>query len=137
MRTTFSERHRERQALERDCVSQVREGRPQEGSGSGAAVLSEASSHAQPQRTPTMATVLEHQSQSVMGTGMGGRRTAVWTAVGIAAFVAFVSIFAWQMGSKENASSAPNTEPAPDKVAAGQPDKLPTKPDLPSSRPRR
>lgn len=108
---SFPERHAERRSLERDCVSQIREGRSgtgAEASASGVAVLeSDASSQAaQLPRTPTMATVLEHQSQSAYLTGTGIRRPGVWAAAGAAVFIGLISVVAWQAGNGASETGA-------------------------------
>ena len=111
MRETFSERHSERMALERECVSQVREGRLLEGSGAGSgSSLSEIPGKAPPQRTPTLATVLDRPGQSVAATAAGtGGRTALWAGLAVVVLIGAASLFAWQAGGDDAAKAANTT----------------------------
>lgn len=105
MRSSFSDRYNERLALERECVSQVREGRPRDSTASELVMITDSSSRARVQRTPTLATAYENHSQSTVGSVVTGRRIG-WWAAGIAAIVALVSIVAWQAGSGSNQAPA-------------------------------
>ena len=124
---TFPDRHGERLSLERDCVSQIREGRSRP-EASSSNLLTEGSSSQVPQipRTPTMATVLEHQSQSAYRTGTGVRNAGLWATLGVIVFVGLISVVAWQAGKggegAEVAASSVETEAAAAPEPATRPD---------------
>lgn len=128
MRESFPDRYAERLSLERECVSQIREGRSRPGELSTSSKLvmeSDSSSRgAQHPKTPAMATVLEHQSQSAYHTGAGTRRAGLWAAAAITVFIGLVSVVAWQAGKgggEVAASTAGGDETETAKVAEGDP----------------
>ena len=109
MRESFAERYQERLDIERECVSAARDGRSQVGSRSGLAMVgdvpsSSQASHSQALQTPTMATVLERQSESAQMTGASSRRSLGWlVALGVL-LIGATSLVAWKMGDGETSA---------------------------------